>query len=49
MGRLDARVDAYIGGAAGFARPILAHLRSLVHAECPGVNETIKWGFPHFE
>jgi len=45
----DKRVDAYIAKSAPFARPILQHLRRLVHAACPGVQETIKWGFPHFE
>jgi hypothetical protein len=49
MGQRDERVDAYIAGAAPFAQPILAHLRVLVHKACPGANETIKWGFPHFE
>ena len=45
----DSRVDAYIGSAAEFARPILAHLRRLVHRGCPSVKETLKWGMPHFE
>lgn len=45
----DARVDAYIAGAAAFARPILTRLRALVHATCPGVHETLKWGVPAFE
>jgi uncharacterized protein YdeI (YjbR/CyaY-like superfamily) len=49
MGTKDARVDAYIAGAAGFARPILRHLRRVVHAGCPDVEETLKWGFPHFQ
>ena len=49
MGRPDERVDTYIADAADFAQPILVHLRSLVHAACPGASETIKWGFPHFE
>ena len=49
MGTRDARVDAYIARSADFAQPILAHLRQLVHGVCPGVTETIKWGFPHFE
>jgi len=49
MGRKDPRVDAFIKKSAGFARPILAHLRRVVHAGCPGVEETLKWGFPHFE
>lgn len=46
---LDPRVDAYIERSAEFARPVLHHLRSLVHKACPEVTETIKWGFPHFE
>lgn len=45
----DPRIDAYIGKAAAFARPILRHLRAVVHAGCPDVVETIKWGSPHFE
>ncbi|MBP1641436.1 MAG: hypothetical protein H6Q03_105 [Acidobacteria bacterium] len=49
MGKRDPRVDAYIASAAEFARPILEHLRELVHRGCPEVAETIKWGAPHFE
>lgn len=44
----DPRVDAYIAKARPFARPILGHLRSLVHEACPDVEEDIKWGFPVF-
>ena len=45
----DKRIDAYILKSADFAKPILNHLRSLVHTACPNVEETIKWGFPHFD
>lgn len=48
MPERDPRVDAYIQRSADFARPILDHLRAQVHATCPDVEETIKWGFPHF-
>lgn len=48
MGQKDPRIDAYIAKSAAFAQPILKHLRKLVHAGCPGVEETIKWGAPHF-
>lgn len=41
-------VDAYIEGAADFARPILRHLREVVHEACPDVEEEIKWSRPHF-
>lgn len=44
----DRRVDAYIAKAAPFAKPILEHLRQLVHAGCPEVEEAIKWRFPTF-
>ena len=43
------RIDAYIAKSADFARPILTRLRGLVHQACPQIEETIKWGFPHFE
>lgn len=48
MGTRDDRVDAYIAKSADFARPILTHLREVVHATCPEVEETMKWSFPHF-
>jgi uncharacterized protein YdeI (YjbR/CyaY-like superfamily) len=43
------KVDAYIWKARPFAQPILTHLRSLIHAACPEVVETIKWSRPFFE
>ncbi len=43
------KVDAYIEKAKPFAQPILVHLRKVVHAACPAVEETIKWGRPFFE
>ena len=49
MGKKDPRVDAYISKAAPFAQPILKHLRKVVHAGCPQVEETIKWSMPHFD
>jgi len=48
MGTRDPRVDAYIAKSADFAKPIIDHLRELVHATCPPVEETIKWGMPTF-
>ncbi len=44
----DLRVTAYIAGAAPFARPILEHIRDVVHRTCPGIDEAIKWGMPFF-
>jgi uncharacterized protein YdeI (YjbR/CyaY-like superfamily) len=45
----DPRIDAYITRSADFARPILEHLRKLIHKACPDVAETIKWGMPYFQ
>jgi hypothetical protein len=44
----DARVTEYIQGCAPFARPILRHLRKVIHDGGPGLAETIKWGMPTF-
>jgi len=49
MAKKDARIDAYIRESADFAKPILRHLRELVHKTCPDVEETMKWSFPHFD
>jgi uncharacterized protein YdeI (YjbR/CyaY-like superfamily) len=48
MAATDSRIDAYIARQAEFARPILEHLRRLVHAAAPEAEETIKWSMPHF-
>jgi len=48
MSTTDPRIDAYIAKSASFAQPILEHLRAVVHAACPDVEETMKWSFPHF-
>ena len=45
----DKRIDAYIAKSSEFAQPILTYLREVVHEGCPEVQETIKWGMPHFE
>lgn len=49
MGNRDPRVDAYIAKSADFAKPILNHIRTVVHEACPPVEETIKWSMPHFD
>jgi uncharacterized protein YdeI (YjbR/CyaY-like superfamily) len=48
MAKKDPRVDVCIANAADFAQPILKHIRKLIHAACPEVEETIKWRFPTF-
>lgn len=45
----EKQIDKYIAGAQPFAQPILRHLRELVHAVCPEVEEKMKWSFPHFD
>ena len=49
MAKKDPRFDAYIKRAQPFARPILKHLRKLMHRACPDVEETMKWNMPFFE
>jgi uncharacterized protein YdeI (YjbR/CyaY-like superfamily) len=44
----DPRVDAYIARQAEFARPILTHLRAILHDSCPECEETLKWSMPSF-
>jgi uncharacterized protein YdeI (YjbR/CyaY-like superfamily) len=48
MGTRDPRIDAYIARQKDFAKPILTHIRAVVHAACPEVEETLKWSSPHF-
>lgn len=48
MATRDPRIDDYIAKAEPFAKPILRHLRAVVHAACPDAEESIKWGMPHF-
>jgi hypothetical protein len=48
MGKKDARIDQYIAKSQDFAKPILTHLRSVVHATVPEVEETLKWSSPTF-
>ena len=42
-------VDEYIAKSEEFAKPILTHLRKLVHDACPDVEEKMRWSFPHFD
>ncbi len=49
MPEFDKRIDAYIEKSRDFARPILEHLRKLVHKTCPDVKESLKWSMPAFE
>ncbi|WP_216647378.1 YdeI family protein [Chitinophaga sp. SYP-B3965] len=42
-------VDEYIARSEDFAQPILEHWRQLIYSACPDVEETIKWGIPHFD
>ena len=49
MAKKDPRVAVYLKNAQPFARPILKHLRDLVHRGCPGVEETMKWRMPFFD
>lgn len=45
----DRRIENYIIKSEAFAKPVLRYLRDIVHKTCPEVEETMKWGFPHFD
>jgi len=47
--RFNPQFDEYMQAASEHAKPIMAHLRKLVHETCPEVVEEIKWGIPHFD
>jgi uncharacterized protein YdeI (YjbR/CyaY-like superfamily) len=49
MEQYDSRVDAYIEKSAEFAKPILTHLRNLVHQASPELKESMKWSSPFFD
>lgn len=49
MAKKEKVVDNYIAKSADFAKPVLHHLRELVHKVCPDVEEKMKWSFPHFD
>lgn len=49
MSKRSPEVDHYIAAAPAYARPILQKLRTLFHKAYPEIQETMKWGVPHFE
>ena len=49
MAKKEKLIDAYIARSADFAKPILNHIRELVHKTCPDVEEKMKWCFTHFD
>lgn len=46
---MNKHIDAYIEKSHSFAKPILIHIREIVHLACPDVEEKMKWSFPHFD
>src|SRR5436305_5695422 len=49
MTQFNPQFDDYIAESADFAKPILEYLRTIIHETCPGVEEIMKWGLPHFD
>jgi len=45
MAKKNPKIDTYIAKAAVFARPVLNHLRKLVHQACPGGGRKSKMGY----
>lgn len=48
MSKRYSSVDAYLYQAPPFAQPIIEHLRKVVYAACPEIEEGIKWNYPFF-
>jgi uncharacterized protein YdeI (YjbR/CyaY-like superfamily) len=48
MPKRDPRIDAYIAKSRDFAKPILKHVRAVVHEAAPNAEETLKWGAPAY-
>ncbi|MBK8451222.1 MAG: DUF1801 domain-containing protein [Saprospiraceae bacterium] len=48
MNSFTHRIDTYISKSENFQNQYW-NIRQLIHEQCPHCNETIKWGFPHFE
>ncbi|PKB18250.1 DUF1801 domain-containing protein [Flavobacterium sp. 5] len=48
MENYNKEVTAYIDKMADFAKPILNRLREIIYSTCPDVQESIKWGTPHY-
>ena len=49
MSNFNPAFDQYIAKSADFSKPIMDHLRRIIHETCPEVTEVIKWGIPHFD
>jgi uncharacterized protein YdeI (YjbR/CyaY-like superfamily) len=49
MATKEKKIDAYIAKSADFAKPILNHIRELIHKACPDVEEKMKWSMPFFD
>jgi uncharacterized protein YdeI (YjbR/CyaY-like superfamily) len=49
MAKKEKLIDAYIAKSADFAKPVLNHIRELVHKACPDVEEKMKWSMPFFD
>jgi len=48
MGQREKKIDDYILKSADFAKPVLMHIREVMHKACPDVVEAWKWSFPFF-
>ncbi|MBS1972310.1 MAG: YdeI/OmpD-associated family protein [Bdellovibrionales bacterium] len=48
MAKKNPQIDAYIKKSPDFAKPILKHLRKVIHKTCPQVVEEMKWNSPFY-
>lgn len=42
-------IDNYAANASEATRPVLVHIRKLIHLAAPNIEENIKWNAPSFE
>ncbi len=49
MKNLNPKITEYIDNAPEYSKPILTHLREIIHLACLDLEEKIKWGMPHFD
>ena len=48
MTQHNKEVEKYISKSADFAKPLLEYLRKIIFETCADVEESIKWGTPHY-
>jgi len=48
MSQYNPKITEIIENAPEFERPVLKHLREIIHKACPEIEERISWSRPHY-